>query len=76
MTRIITFFKALPMILMLISCKEGVKENGHKLEFNNLTPSNWVTLFDGKTFNGWHGYLQDSISDQWHIEDESDGLPS
>jgi len=29
----------------------------------------WVSLFDGKSFEGWHSYMQDTISDQWKIED-------
>lgn len=31
--------------------------------------NNWVNLFDGKTFKGWHNYLSGSISDEWQIED-------
>ena len=31
--------------------------------------SDWVSLFDGKTFKGWHNYATDSISDQWQIKD-------
>ena len=31
--------------------------------------SDWVSLFDGKTFKGWHNYATDSISDQWKVED-------
>ena len=30
--------------------------------------NNWVSLFDGKTFKGWHNYMSDSISDEWQIE--------
>jgi hypothetical protein len=29
----------------------------------------WVSLFDGKTFNGWHLYNGDSIPDSWAIID-------
>lgn len=29
----------------------------------------WVSLFDGKTFDGWHSYLKDTISDQWQIRE-------
>ena len=29
----------------------------------------WITLFDGTSFNGWHGYLSDSIPEEWSIED-------
>ena len=30
--------------------------------------SEWTYLFDGKTFNGWHQYNKDKMSDAWHIE--------
>lgn len=29
----------------------------------------WVSLFDGESFDGWHTYLRDTISDQWQIAD-------
>ncbi len=29
--------------------------------------SDWVSLFDGKTFNGWHNYLTKDISDEWQV---------
>ena len=30
--------------------------------------SEWTYLFDGKTFNGWHQYNKDKMSDAWYIE--------
>lgn len=33
------------------------------------TEEGWISLFDGKSFEGWHTYMQDTISDQWQIED-------
>lgn len=29
----------------------------------------WVSLFDSKTFTGWHTYGQDSVSKAWKVED-------
>lgn len=29
----------------------------------------WVTLFDGKSLNGWHSWQQDKVLPQWKIED-------
>ena len=29
----------------------------------------WITLFDGKTFNGWRGYLRADMPKAWTIED-------
>lgn len=31
--------------------------------------SGWKLLFDGKTFNGWHGYNMKGIPDCWKVED-------
>ena len=28
----------------------------------------WVSLFDGKTLNGWHGYLSEKATDAWAVE--------
>lgn len=32
--------------------------------------SGWVTLFDGKTLNGWHSYLKPEASPKWKIEQQ------
>ncbi|CAG4988315.1 hypothetical protein DYBT9275_00052 [Dyadobacter sp. CECT 9275] len=29
----------------------------------------WVSLFDGKSFDGWHSYLKKEVLPQWKIED-------
>ena len=29
----------------------------------------WITIFDGKTFNGWRGYLREDVPSRWTIED-------
>ena len=29
----------------------------------------WTVLFDGTSFNGWHEYLQEGVSENWKIED-------
>lgn len=31
----------------------------------------WISLFDGKTFNGWRGYNRTDIPSKWGIEDGS-----
>ncbi len=35
----------------------------------NVQESGWISLFDGKTFDGWHLYQSDEITDEWQIED-------
>lgn len=31
----------------------------------------WVTLFDGKSLNGWHSWQSDKVLPQWKIEDNA-----
>lgn len=66
------------LIVSLFSCKGkkdseiGPETNSAVSEAGDISENSegdWVQLFDGKTFNGWHTYMSDSISDQWKIED-------
>ena len=41
------------------------------VESSNVNEENWISLFDGKTFNGWHNYGSKEILDQWQIVDEA-----
>jgi hypothetical protein len=59
------------MILLFLGCKQEVKKSTVKDETVHdevENESEWVNLFDGKTFKGWHNYMTDSISDEWQIE--------
>ncbi|MEI9943423.1 MAG: DUF1080 domain-containing protein [Chitinophagaceae bacterium] len=29
----------------------------------------WKLLFDGKSTNGWHTYLQDTVGSKWQVQD-------
>jgi hypothetical protein len=60
----------LPVILLLWSCqKEKKPEDIEQEPAFPASEEGWVDLFDGKSFDGWHTYLRDTISDQWKIED-------
>ena len=65
--------KFILLFLLMISVTACKKEAPVSKDNANTTDSNtdegWVSLFDGKSFEGWHSYLQDTISDQWKIED-------
>ncbi len=39
------------------------------LESMPVPDQSWTTLFDGKSFDGWHGYLKDSVPAEWTIKD-------
>jgi len=55
----------------LIACKQSAKKpvsDENVILSEEEKESGWVLLFDGKTFNGWHNYRTDTISDEWQIE--------
>ena len=31
--------------------------------------SEWVSLFDGETLNGWHQYNGDAVGPEWTVSD-------
>lgn len=41
--------------------------NNNETEVN--TESEWVSLFDGNTTNGWHSYLRDTVASGWSAVD-------
>ena len=48
---------------------EKVKPTEETTEISKENDENWISLFDGKTFNGWHNYGSKEILDQWQIVD-------
>lgn len=53
--------------LLILACSGQKKTNE---EDNTQTPeSEWVSLFDGKSFDGWKAYGNDTIPDSWSIVD-------
>lgn len=59
-------------LITFLGCK-NTSDKSHKEDINILTEDEindgWVSLFDGKTFDGWHNYLTDTISVEWQIAD-------
>lgn len=56
------------MVAFLWACKNEVKNSQAPSQIKN-EENGWTMLFDGESFDGWHTYLQDTISSQWQIED-------
>ncbi|HLY69026.1 MAG TPA: DUF1080 domain-containing protein [Puia sp.] len=50
--------------------RKNIAENPNS---NGLSPAEknegWISLFDGKTTNGWHTYLKDKAGSAWNVED-------
>jgi hypothetical protein len=62
------------IIGLLIGCKQPSKKNAVKKiqdkEVESTNGPEWVSLFDGKTFKGWHLYMtKDLPHGEWSIED-------
>ncbi len=35
---------------------------------DTFSPGNWISLFDGKTLNGWRSFKEDSVTGGWIVE--------
>lgn len=46
-------------------------ETKHNTLTRNEKQDGWILLFDGKTTEGWHGYLKDDIGEGWIVQDEA-----
>jgi len=69
------------MLAIIISCQKPINKDPLALYAeldksaapNTLTDkekeNGWQLLFDGKTFDGWHGYNLKNVPDCWIIED-------
>jgi len=31
--------------------------------------ADWVSIFNGENFDGWHGFLEDEVAEHWSVED-------
>ncbi len=66
--------KTLIIALLIVGCKETKKETEESkavVDDATMMPDQdtWAIIFDGETFDGWHEYLKQDVSDNWKIED-------
>lgn len=59
----------------LFGCKDKAEKSQEEMTTERLEeteaeqpPEEWTVLFDGTSFDGWHEYLGDGVTDQWKIE--------
>jgi hypothetical protein len=64
------FLIAFVFLSLFVSCKNEEKKMDKETVIDLKSDEDWSYLFDGKSFDGWHTYLRDTISDQWKIKDE------
>ena len=76
MVKQLTRLAALAFIVpMMISCgstsnSDMAKDDSTLYKMVN-EDTQWVSLFDGQTLNGWHGYNKTTKVDNWIIEDSA-----
>ena len=64
-------------LLMIISCGDSKQVQDETAQKNNVLTEaekaeGWILLFDGKTFNGWHGLNREVFpSEHWLIDNGS-----
>lgn len=71
--------KNLILVVLTVSLAVGCKEKAKKVQeavsdemakTEMEVPQNeWKVLFDGKSFDGWHEYRKEGVSENWKIED-------
>lgn len=72
MKRITTL--GLVLLMLGFGCKPKAesKENTSDMDVLEETASvesEWITLFDGSSFDGWHVYPGKEVPEAWHLED-------
>jgi len=69
-------FSIVAISILVMACKQQASKTKEitatEVSDTILTPDassgDWIVLFDGTSFNSWHEYLSDSVSDAWKIE--------
>lgn len=65
MNKIIVF----AFVILFISCQSNQTKMNSTNNSEAAADDGWITLFDGKTTNGWHSYGKDHAGAAWKVED-------
>jgi hypothetical protein len=65
MIKSILLLLALPVLPCISNNTDMNSNNGSQA----ATDEGWISLFDGKTTNGWHSYGKDHVGTAWKVED-------
>ena len=66
---------AAALLNLQIACKQGPQEGtenneqAEEMVENAEMASEWISLFDGTSFEGWKGYNQEGMPETWSISD-------
>ncbi|HEY6956682.1 MAG TPA: DUF1080 domain-containing protein, partial [Flavisolibacter sp.] len=56
------------LALFIISCRNNTATMNSTNESQAAADDGWISLFDGKTTNGWHSYGKDHVGSAWKVE--------
>lgn len=67
------FIQYIMVIAVLSGCNEPGNESAKegKNSETNVTKGDWVSLYNGKDFTGWHSYGGDTVGSAWKAEDSA-----
>ena len=80
MKKIYSSIMAVALFASALSCTSGGNTNdagtqtaqAQALDSDGIpTGGEWITMFDGKTLNGWRGYCRQDVPQGWVVEDGS-----
>ena len=80
MKKIYSSIMAVALFASALSCTSGGNTNDagtqtaqtQALDSDGIpTGGEWITMFDGKTLNGWRGYCRQDVPQGWVVEDGS-----
>lgn len=58
--------------ITFLNCKEKAKDEMAETEINTeetMETTEWITLFDGSSFDNWRGYMAEGMYPEWTLED-------
>ncbi|MDH6307026.1 hypothetical protein M2459_003701 [Parabacteroides sp. PF5-5] len=62
MKKLVILTSAVAIMLSFVACGGGSKKT-------SASDEGWVSIFDGKTFEGWRGYNRADVPARWIVED-------
>ena len=64
------------IFITIVSCNTSKQATMTSTNTSSAMENGWITLFDGKTTNGWHSYGKNYLGKAWKVEDGSLHLSS
>ena len=59
----------LTAMFLFASCSKKTDESTSGESSTTSEESDWIDLFNGTDFSGWHAYQQETVDPEWTVED-------